>query len=163
MPPRYHPFKAILVAIGNAIPLIILPVYALRTIPTLLPGELPLDLPFDLQALERTIITFGLVVVVLAAATAFFSKGLAPRVLFGGARQGSRVAWIHAVLSGGLISLTVPLFDVATVSFFLDMLRLLYILYAALLVMALYFVVEYFVYRGQFRAPSAEYAAYATP
>ncbi len=162
MPPRYHPVKAVLVAIGNAIPLIILPVYALRTLPNLLPSEVPLDLPFDLQALERTIITFGLLVVVMAGATAFFSKGLAPRALFGGARQGSRVAWIHFVLSGGLISLTISLFDVATVSFFLDFLRLLYILYAALLVMVVYFLVEYFVYRGQFQVKEGV-PAYAIP
>lgn len=162
MPARYHPFKAVLVAIGNAIPLVILPVYALRTLPGLLPAELPLDFLPDLQALERTIILFGGLVAAMAGATAFFAKGLAPRALFGGARQGTRVAWIHFVLSGGAITLSLTLFDAATVTFFLNFLRLLYILYAAILIMAAYFVAEYFVYRGQFRAWE-ETPAYAGP
>ncbi len=146
MLPRYHPMKAFVTAIGNAIPLVILPVYFLRALPTYLPVEIPLDL----QALERTIITFGGVAVIFAALTAFFSKGLVMRAAFGSARQGSRVAWIYYVLSGGIISLSISLFD-ADVSFGVNVQRLLYILYAAILLMVGYFIAEYFVYRREFQ------------
>ncbi|MFQ5838309.1 MAG: hypothetical protein ACE5HJ_05950 [Thermoplasmata archaeon] len=143
MEARYHPFKAIAAAIGNAIPLVIVPVYVLRILPTLL----PLELPLDLAGLERTIISIGSVAVLFAALTAFFSRGLAWRAAFGPARQGARLAWIYYVFNGGLFGMDLELFDAGTISFALDFQRLLYILYIAILLMALFFIVEFIVYR----------------
>lgn len=150
--PKYHPLKAILVAIGNAIPLVVLPVFMLRSLPDLL----PVDLPLDLTGLENTIIQFGVLAAGLAGLTAFFSKGLFPRAASGVARQGSRVAYLYFVLSGGILSLDFSLFDAGEVAFALNFGRLLYILYAAILLLGLYFVAEYFSYRTVFQ--EGEYA-----
>ncbi len=151
MPAKYHPMKAVAAAIGNAIPFVILPVAFIRILPSYVPVELPPAIATYLQSLEATIISVGALVVVLAAMTAFFAKGLVWRAAFGFARQGTRVAWIYFVLSGGLISMTLPLFDLVSISFFLDFQLLLYILYAAIMLMAVYLVAEFFVYRPAFR------------
>ncbi|MCJ2520956.1 MAG: hypothetical protein LN412_08480 [Candidatus Thermoplasmatota archaeon] len=143
MPLRYHPAKAVAVAIGNAIPLVILPIALMR----ILPSFLPIELPLELQGLEKFIISIGSLAAVFAGLAAFYGKGLVWRAVFGSARQGTRVAWIYFVFSGGLISLDFGLFDFAEISFSLDFQRLLYILYAAILLMAVYFILEFVVYR----------------
>ncbi len=147
MEAKYHPMRAAGVAIGNAIALIIIPVYILRTLPTII----PVDIPLDLESMERTIITIGAAAVGLAALTAFYAKGLLWRAAFGSARQGVRVAWIYLVLGGGILNLDVGLIEDLAVSFFVDFQRLLYILYAGMLIMAAYFVLEFFVYRTVWR------------
>ena len=147
MEARHRPTKAVLAAVANAVPFIVLPIALLRTLPTLLPPDLPLeDLPLDLVALERTILLLGGLVVALAAGTAFFAKGLPGRAAFGAGRQGGRLAWIYYVLNGGVFAL-----DAGDLAFAVDFQRLLYLLYASILLMAAYFVAEFLVYRKYFR------------
>lgn len=143
---RYHPTKAVVAAVTNAIPFLVLPIALLRYVPTLLPEELPLEaLPLDLVALERTILLLGGLVVALAGAAAFFAKGLLGRAAFGAGRQDGRLAWIHTVLNGGVFAL-----NAEGLAFAVDFQRLLYLLYGSILIMAVYFVVEFFVYRKYF-------------
>lgn len=143
---RYHPTKAVVAAVANAIPFLVLPIALLRYVPTLLPEELPLEeLPLDLVALERTILLLGGLVVALAGATAFFAKGVLGRAAFGAGRQGGRLAWIYTVLNGGVFALSAD-----GLAFAVDFQRLLYLLYGSILIMAVYFVVEFFVYRKYF-------------
>jgi hypothetical protein len=140
---RHHPVAATVAGIGNAISMVIVPVYILR----ILPAMLPFDLSLDLEALERVIITIGGAATVFAALTAFYSKGILWRAAFGSARQGARLAWIHYILNGGLFSLDISSEEFGTGSIFVDFSGLLYILYAGILLMALYFVGEFAVYR----------------
>ncbi|MEE9593261.1 MAG: hypothetical protein V3W28_06755 [Thermoplasmata archaeon] len=142
MEKRYRPGRAIVSGVGNAIPFVVVPIFLLRTLPNLLGQLLPPGVLDDLLGLETTILPLGIGVTVLAALTAFFNRGLAGRAAFGTGRQVAKFAWVYFVLAGGLISLSFLGF-----TFFVDFQRLLYILYAALLLGALYFVVEYFIYR----------------
>jgi hypothetical protein len=139
---RYRPGRAIVSGIANAIPFVVVPILLLRTLPNLLGQLLPPGVLDDLLGLETTILPLGIGVTVLAALTALFNRGLAGRAAFGAGRQVAKLAWVYLVLAGGLISLSFLGF-----TFFVDFQRLLYILYAAILLGALYFVVEYFIYR----------------
>ncbi len=152
MESRYHPGRAVVSAIANAIPFVILPIFALRTLPNLLGPFLPPEVLSEVLSLESIILPLGIGVTILAALTAFFGKGLAGRAAFGTGRQLAKLAWVYFVFTGGLISLSL-----LGVSLFLDFHLLLYIFYAAVLLGALYFVVEYFVYRRAYRM-----AAYPT-
>ncbi len=156
MESRYHPGRAVVSAIANAIPYVIVPIFALRTLPGLLGPLLPPEVMSELASLESMILPLGIGVTILAALTALFGKGLAGRAAFGTGRQFAKLAWAYFVFAGGLISL-----GLLGVSFFLDFHLLLYILYAAILLGALYFAVEYFVYRRAYRmaAYPADYYA----
>ncbi|MFQ5553144.1 MAG: hypothetical protein ACE5EW_05445 [Thermoplasmata archaeon] len=143
-------------AIANAIPFVVVPIFILRTLPDLLGPVLPSAVLDQLLTLESTILPLGIGVTVLAALTAFFGRGLVGRAAFGSARQVGKLAWVYFVLAGGLISLSFLGF-----SFFVDFQRLLYILYAAILLGALYFVVEYFVYRRAFQMAPYPMEGYA--
>ncbi len=151
MESRYHPGRAVASGIANAIPFVVIPILVLRTLPSLLGKFLPPEVVNDLLTLEA-ILPLGAAVTILAAFTALYGRGLAGRAAFGTGRQLARLAWVYFVFTGGLISLS--LLDV---SFFLDFHLLLYILYAAILLGVLHFVVEYFVYRRAYRM-----AAYPT-
>ncbi len=152
MESRYHPGRAVVSAIANAIPFVIVPIYALRTLPDLLGQFLPPEVLRELVSLESIVLPIGIGVTILAALTAFFGKGLAGRAAFGTGKQLAKLAWVFFVFTGGLIS-----HSLLGVSFFLDFHLLLYFFYAAILLGALYFVVEYFVYRRAYRM-----AAYPT-
>ncbi len=151
MESRYHPGRAVASGIANAIPFVVIPILVLRTLPSLLGKFLPPEVVNDLLTLEA-ILPLGAAVTILAAFTALYGRGLAGRAAFGTGRQLARLAWVYFVFTGGLISLSL-----LGVSFFLDFHLLLYILYAAILLGALHFVVEYFVYRRAYRM-----AAYPT-
>ncbi len=151
MESRYHPGRAVVSAIANAIPFVIVPIVALRTLPDLLGQFLPPEVLRELVSLE-SILPLGIGVTILAALTALFGTGLAGRAAFGTGKQLAKLAWVFFVFTGGLVSLSL-----LGVSFFLDFHLLLYILYAAILLGALHFVVEYFVYRRAYRM-----AAYPT-
>lgn len=140
---RHHPLAATAAAIGNAISMVIVPVYILRTLPVLV----PFDLSIDFQALERIIISIGGAATIFAALTAFYSKGIMWRATFGSARQGARLAWIHLILNGGIFSLDLSDADLGEGSVFVDFSGLLYILYVGILLMAVYFVGEFAIYR----------------
>ncbi len=152
MESRYHPGRAVASAIANAIPFVIVPVFALRTLPNLLGPFLPPEVVSELVGLESIVLPLGIGITILAALTALFGKGLAGRVAFGTGRQLAKLAWVYFVFTGGLIS-----YSLLGVSFFLDFHLLLYIIYAAILLGALHFVVEYIVYRRAYRM-----AAYPT-
>ncbi|MEE9173710.1 MAG: hypothetical protein V3U30_01895 [Thermoplasmata archaeon] len=151
MESRYHPGRAVASGIANAIPFVVIPILVLRTLPSLLGKFLPPEVVNDLLTLEA-ILPLGAAVTILAAFTALYGRGLAGRAAFGTGRQLARLAWVYFVFTGGLISLSL-----LGVSFFLDFHLLLYILYAAILLGVLHFVVEYFVYRRAYRM-----AAYPT-
>lgn len=142
MESRYHPGRAVVAAIANAIPYVVVPILVLRTLPGLLGPVLPPEVVTELLTLQSLILPLGIGVTILAGLTAFFGKGLAGRAAFGTGKQVAKLAWIYFVFAGGFISLSL-----LGASFFLDFHLLLYILYAAILIGALYFVVEYFVYR----------------
>ncbi len=152
MESRYHPGRAVFSAIATAIPFVIVPIFVLRTLPGLLGQFLPPEALTELLTLESLVLPLGIAVTILAALTAFFTKGLAGRAAFGAGKQIAKLAWVYFVFAGGIISLS--LLDV---SIFLDFHLLLYFLYAAILIGALYFVVEYFVYRRAYQM-----AAYPT-
>ncbi|MFQ6013202.1 MAG: hypothetical protein ACE5LS_06120 [Thermoplasmata archaeon] len=146
MKSRYHLGRAVASGIANAIPFVVIPVLILRTLPSLLGPVLPAEVVNELLSLEATIIPLGAAVTILAALTAFHGRGLVGRGAFGTGRQLAKLAWVYFVFPGGLISLSVLGF-----SLFVEFQRLLYVLYAALLLMALHFVAEYFVYRHRHR------------
>ena len=152
MESRYHPGRAVFSAIATAVPFIIVPIFVLRTLPGLLGQFLPPEALTQLLTLESLVLPLGIAVTILAALTAFFAKGLAGRAAFGAGKQVAKLAWVYFVFAGGIISLSL-----LGVSIFLDFHLLLYFLYAAILIGALYFVVEYFVYRRAYRM-----AAYPT-
>ena len=146
MESRYHPGRAVVSAIANAIPFVLVPIFALRTLPDLLGQFLSPEVLSELASLESTVLPLGIGVTVLAALTALFGKGLAGRVAFGSGRQLAKLAWMYFVFAGGFISLSL-----LGMSFFLEFHLLLYILYAAILLGALYFAVEFFVYRRAYQ------------
>ncbi|MFQ5918841.1 MAG: hypothetical protein ACE5I4_02190 [Thermoplasmata archaeon] len=146
MQSRYHPGRAVVSGIANAIPFLIVPILVLRTLPNLLGQFLPPEVLTQLLTLESIILPLGIGITILAALTALFGKGLAGRVAFGTGRQMVKLAWVYFIFAGGLISISL-----LGVSVFLDFHLLLYILYAAILIGALYFVVEYFVYRRTYQ------------
>ncbi|MDX1534519.1 MAG: hypothetical protein R3291_02745 [Thermoplasmata archaeon] len=146
MESRYHPGRAVVSGLANAVPFLIVPIFVLRTLPGLLGQFLPPEVVAQLLMLESVILPLGIGVTVLAALTALFGKGLAGRAAFGTGRQAVKLAWVYFVFAGGLISLSL-----LNISFFLDFHLLLYFLYAAILIGALYFVLEYFVYRRAYR------------
>jgi hypothetical protein len=146
MQSRYRPGRAVVSGIANAIPFLIVPILALRTLPSLLGQFFPPEVLSQFLTLEAIILPLGIGITILAALTALFGKGLVGRAAFGMGRQMVKLAWVYFIFAGGLISLS--LLDI---SFFLDFHLLLYILYAAILIGALYFVVEYFVYRRTYQ------------
>ncbi|MFQ5920323.1 MAG: hypothetical protein ACE5I4_09830 [Thermoplasmata archaeon] len=156
MESRYHPGRAVVSAIANAIPFVVVPILVLRTLPDLMGQLLPPAVVNDLLTLEAIILPLGIGVTILAALTAFFGRGLAGRAAFGTGRQFAKLAWVYFVLTGGLISLSFLGF-----SFFVNFQRLLYILYAAILIGALYFVVEFFIYRRAYQMASYPTEYYA--
>ncbi len=151
---KYHPGKAIVSGVLTAIPFILLPILFLRAFQTLLPEMITLELQMDMQTLEGYIISIGAGVVAMAFLTAFYTKGLAGRVLFGCARQGAKFAWVYFFFNAGFITLLVTIeqegggsIPLEAVSFAIQFTQLLYILYFAILLMVMYFVAEYLVYR----------------
>ncbi|MEE8232417.1 MAG: hypothetical protein V3R46_03760 [Thermoplasmata archaeon] len=146
MESRYHPGRAVFSALATAIPFVIVPIFVVRTLPGLLGRFLPPEVLAELLTLESLILPLGIAVTILAALTALFSKGLVGRAAFGTGKQIAKLAWIYFVFAGGIISLSL-----LGASIFLDFHLLLYILYAGILIGALYFVVEYFVYRRAYQ------------
>lgn len=152
---KYHPGKAVVAAIVYAIPFIILPLLFLRAFQTFLPESINLEFQLDLRTLETLIITIGASVVAMAFMTALFAKGLLGRALFGSARQAAKFAWLYFFFNAGFITILLTIeggqglgpIPIQGFAFSVHFVQLLYILYVAVLVMALYFVAEYAVYR----------------
>lgn len=155
---KYHPGKAIVAAIINAVPFIVLPVLFLRAFQTFLPSliPVPIDIEFgvDLQTLETLVISLGAAVVAMAFMTALFNKGLLGRPIFGSLRQVAKFGWVYFLMNAGFITLLVTLggeefgqFPIRGVAFGVHFEQLLYILYFAILFMIVYFAAEYLVHR----------------
>ncbi len=154
---KYHPGRAIVAAIGNAIPFIILPVLFLRAFDTFLPSLLPVpinvEFGVDLQTLETLVISLGAAVAAMAFMTALFNKGLLGRAIFGSFRQAAKFGWVYFFFNAGFITLLLTIegeefgqIPIQGLTFGVHFEQLLYILYFAILFMIVYFVAEYFVY-----------------
>ncbi len=152
---KYYPGKAVVAAIGYAIPFVILPLLFLRAFQTFLPESINIEFQVDIRTLETLIIAIGATIVVMAFMTAMFAKGLFGRAVFGSLRQGAKFAWLYFFFNAGFITILLSIeggqglgpIPIQGFTFSVHFEQLLYILYSAVLIMALYFVVEYAVYR----------------